>query len=117
MQFPIGRVARTNLSIAIDNGIICGMTTTIRLGKAGRFVVPKFIRDGLGLREGSRLRIDVSGGKFEATPEPDEVRIEMQGGFPVIRGGPARKKGDIVRAIQAGREERDERIVASRRRK
>ena len=93
------------------------MTATIRIGKAGRFVVPKAIRERLGLREGSRLRIDVSAGKFEAAPEPDEVRIEMRGCFPVIRGGPARKKGDIARAIQAGREERDERIAASRRHK
>jgi AbrB family looped-hinge helix DNA binding protein len=87
MRFPIGRVMTIDLSIAIKNGIYSAMTTTIRLGKAGRFVVPKFIRDGLGLREGSRLRIDVSGGKFEATPEPDEVRIEMQAGYSYLCSG------------------------------
>ncbi|HEY1081050.1 MAG TPA: hypothetical protein VGE29_02250 [Prosthecobacter sp.] len=65
----------------------------------------------LGLREGARLRIEAADGKFEAIPEPEDVRIEMRGGFPVILGGPARKKGDIIRAIKASREERDNRVT------
>jgi len=82
MRFPIGRVVRTNLSIAIDNGINCGMTTTIRLGKAGRFVVPKSIRDGLGLREGSRLRIDVSEESLRRRPNPMKSELSCRAGFP-----------------------------------
>ena len=88
------------------------MTTT--LGKAGRLIVPKAIRDIVGLHEGARLRIEAVGGKFEATMEPEEAWVEMQGGFPVIVGGRPRKKGDIVRAIK---EEREERLASSRRRK
>lgn len=94
-----------------------GMSMTITLGKSGRLVVPKVIRDMLGLREGARLRIEAADGKFEAIPEPEAVRIEMRGGFPVILGGPARKKGDIVRAIKATRSERDTRTAARRARK
>ncbi len=92
------------------------MKTTIVLGKAGRLVVPKFIRECMGLREGSRLRIEVSAGKIEATPEPDDVRIDLRSGFPLIKGGPARRKGDIVRAIKAGRASRDERLASPGRR-
>lgn len=82
------------------------MSTTITLGKAGRLIVPKAIRDIVGLREGARIRIEAVGGKFEATVEPEEARIEMRGGFPVIMGGRPREKGEIVRAIKAEREER-----------
>ncbi len=93
------------------------MSITITLGKAGRLVVPKVIREALGLREGTRLRIESSAGKFEAIPEADDVRIEIRDGFPVIGGGGPRKKGDIVKAIKAGREERTDRILAHRKMK
>lgn len=81
------------------------MTSTITLGKAGRLVVPKAVRDLLGLREGTKLTLKTSPGKLEVLPEVDEVRIEMRDGFPVILGGPPRQRGDIVKAIKAGREE------------
>ena len=97
-----------------DSGKCLDVRIPITLGKAGRLVVPKAIRDSLGLREGTRLRIESSEGKFEAIPEADEVDIQIQDGFPVISGGRARKKGDIVRAIKAGREERTDRILAHR---
>ncbi len=87
------------------------MSITLTLGKAGRMVVPKAVRDSLGLRDGSRLRLLVSGGKFEAIPEPDDVHIELKGGFPVILGGPARRKGETVKAIKADREAREGQIL------
>jgi AbrB family looped-hinge helix DNA binding protein len=93
------------------------MSITITLGKAGRLVIPKAIRESLGLREGSRLRVEAAGGKFEAVPEVDDVEIQMRDGFPVICGGPPRKKGDIVKAIKAGREERTTQILAYRNKK
>lgn len=40
------------------------MSITITLGKAGRLVVPKTIRDSLGLREGTRLKLELHGGKL-----------------------------------------------------
>jgi bifunctional DNA-binding transcriptional regulator/antitoxin component of YhaV-PrlF toxin-antitoxin module len=64
-------------------------------------VVPKAIRSSLGLREGARLRLEVSAGKFEAVPEPDDVRILMNDGFPVITQGPKRKKGETIRSTWA----------------
>jgi AbrB family looped-hinge helix DNA binding protein len=93
------------------------MSITITLGKAGRLVVPKAIRESLGLREGARLRIESSAGKFEVSPESDDVQIEIRGAFPVIRGGLPRKKGDIVKALEAGRDARAERILAHRKTK
>lgn len=103
--------------MGIASGNHFAMSITITLGKAGRLVVPKPIRDSLGLREGTRLRLEASAGKFEAIPEADDVKIEVRDGFPVISGGQPRKKGDIVRAIKAGREEREDRVVARRKKK
>ncbi len=93
------------------------MEITITLGKAGRLVVPKAIRDSLGLHEGSRLKLEVQGGKIHAEPEPDPVSIKLKGGFPVIQGGPPLKRGSIVQALKADRDSRDERATPSTKRK
>ncbi len=79
------------------------MSISITLGKAGRLVVPKSIRDSLGLREGSRLKLEVQGGTLQAMPEPDPVQITLKNGLPVIQGGTLLKRGDIVGAIKADR--------------
>ncbi len=93
------------------------MSITITLGKSGRLVVPKTIRDCLGLREGTRLRLEVLGGKLEAVPEADDVRIEIEDGLPAIHGGPERKTIDAVSAIKADREARAEQVQSHRREK
>lgn len=79
------------------------MSISITLGKAGRLVVPKSIRDSLGLREGSRLKLEVQGGTLQAMPEPDPVQITLKNGLPVIQGATLLKRGDIVGAIKADR--------------
>jgi AbrB family looped-hinge helix DNA binding protein len=88
------------------------MSITITLGKAGRLVVPKAIRDSLGLREGSRLKLEIQGGKLEAEPEDDEIEIDLKGGFPVIRAKSTRKGLSAGNAIKSDRNERDERLAA-----
>ncbi len=94
------------------------MSITITLGKAGRLVVPKAIRESLGLREGARLRIESSAGKFEVSPGNRRMSRSRFGlRLPVIRGGLPRKKGDIVKALEAGRDARADRILAHRKTK
>jgi AbrB family looped-hinge helix DNA binding protein len=93
------------------------MSITITLGKAGRLVVPKAIRDSLGLHEGSRLKLEIQGGKLQAAPEPDPVDIDLKGEFPVIQSGPPLKRGNIVQAIKGEREARDERLTPRLKRK
>jgi len=89
-----------------------GMTTTITLGKSGRIVVPKSVRDLLHLREGSRLRLEVVADKLEVTPEADEVRMEKRGKRRVVVGW---KGFDAAKAVIAAREEYLERLEGSRR--
>jgi AbrB family looped-hinge helix DNA binding protein len=91
------------------------MGITITLGKAGRLVVPKAIRERLGLAEGSRLRLEVSAGQFAAVPIADAVEIRNKDGFPVILGGTKRERGGIVKALQADREAPAQRMAARRR--
>ncbi len=93
------------------------MSITITLGKAGRLVVPKAIRDSLGLHEGSRLKLEIQGGKLHAVPEPDPVTIDLKGGFPAIQGGPPLTRRTIVEAIKADRDSRDERAASRAKRK
>jgi AbrB family looped-hinge helix DNA binding protein len=80
------------------------MSITITLGKSGRLVVPKAIRSSLGLQEGSRLRLEVQGGKIEASPESDEVPIIMENGFPVFTGGRKLGAQQVVDIIKTDRD-------------
>jgi len=102
---------------AIICASLCAMSTTITVGKSGRLVVPKSIRERLGIHEGSRLKLEVLGGSLQAVPESDPVNITIKGGFPIIHGGPAWKRGDVVRAIKADRDSRDERATPRSRQK
>ena len=78
------------------------MSTTITVGKAGRIVVPKIMRDRLHLREGSRLRVEVVADKLEFTPEADAVEIVKRGKRRVVVGW---KGFDAAKAVTEMREE------------
>jgi AbrB family looped-hinge helix DNA binding protein len=95
----------------MKSGKLITRNDTITIGSAGRLVIPKPLRERLGLREGGRLRVEVSAGVLQLEPLPDEMKIDEEDGFPVIRGGAARGKGRVVDAIKAEREARDERIA------
>lgn len=94
--------AKSGLPAGTHCGNDNGMSTTITLGKSGRIVVPKSVRDLLNLREGSRLRLEVFADKLEVTPEPDEVRMEKRGKRRVVVGW---KGFDAAKAVTAAREE------------
>ena len=88
------------------------MSTTITIGKSGRLVVPKALRDRLHLREGSRLRVDVVEDKLELTREDDEVKIEKRGKRRVIVGW---KGFDAAKAVSEMREEYMDRLAGKHR--
>ncbi len=84
------------------------MTMTITLGKAGRLVVPKPVRDRLHLREGTRLKIEVGEDAFSCSPEEDSVRIERRSdGLPVVTGW---EGFDAVKAVKTMREDHLRRV-------
>jgi AbrB family looped-hinge helix DNA binding protein len=97
---------------AIFYGIYFAMIATITMDAAGRFVLPKAIRERLHLRAGTRLRADVVADKIELTPEPDAgVRIARRGKRMVIVGG---GPFSAVQAIKRAREEREEQLAQRR---
>jgi len=57
------------------------MRTTI--DKTGRVVVPKPLRQAIGLEAGSEVEIRASDGRIELEPAPLEVRLERKGGVLV----------------------------------
>jgi AbrB family looped-hinge helix DNA binding protein len=61
------------------------MRTTI--DAAGRIVVPKAIRDALGLGAGQELEIAARDGRIEVDVPPVEMRLEDRGGLVVAVPG------------------------------
>lgn len=57
------------------------MRTTI--DAAGRIVVPKAVRDALGLGAGEELEIAARDGRIEIEVVPVEMRLEDRGGLAV----------------------------------
>jgi len=97
--------------IGIANGIVCGicspMTATITVDKAGRCVLPKRIRERMHLREGARLRLELTGDTLELTPVAAEARLEKIGKRRVVVGWDG---FDAAKAVKAAREEYLERL-------
>lgn len=63
------------------HGIINAMKTTI--DAAGRIVIPKALRDSVGLAGGSEVEIREVDGLIEIEPVATDFRIVMRGGVPV----------------------------------
>ena len=63
------------------------METTI--DAAGRVVIPKAIRDRLGLKSGTPLRIEAIDGRVEIEAVCDEPHLEWRNGLLVAVANPA----------------------------
>jgi len=66
----------TNMS-TIENAI------EITIDRAGRIIIPKAIRDAIGLRAGITLQIRCRNGVIEAEPVPRQVCMESRGRLAV----------------------------------
>ncbi len=69
---------------------------TVSLDRFGRIVVPKPMRDELGLPAGSELSIEVAGDTVVLTPLADNDRIVARDGLVVFTG-------DVLDQIRSGR--------------
>lgn len=69
---------------------------TVSLDRFGRIVVPKPMRDELGLEAGSELSIEVAGDTVVLTPLADNDRIVARDGLVVFTG-------DVLDQIRSGR--------------
>ncbi|MFT4233953.1 MAG: AbrB/MazE/SpoVT family DNA-binding domain-containing protein [Microbacterium sp.] len=58
---------------------------SLTIDRAGRLVVPKRLRDAMGLQPGSPLRADLIDGRLVIEFEPQQAKVEVEDGLPVIR--------------------------------
>lgn len=79
------------------------MSMTIIVGKAGRIVIPKNVRERMRLAEGSQLCLELIGDRIELRQTAEVARVERKGRLRVILGGEPFHAGA---AILGDREER-----------
>jgi AbrB family looped-hinge helix DNA binding protein len=78
---------------------------TLKIDKAGRVILPKPVRDRLGLRAGSELEIEETGGGVMLRPaERRPSLIKKQGLW--VHTGKVPAGFDVVQAIREDREDR-----------
>jgi AbrB family looped-hinge helix DNA binding protein len=89
------------------------MRTTI--DGAGRVVIPKPLRQAVGLEAGSEIEIRAADGRIEMEPAPLDVRLERQGGLLVavptrpVRPMPATLVDQTAASLRRGRPRRGRR--------
>ena len=64
------------------------MNTVAEIDKSGRLVVPKKVRDAMGVRAGDRFVVEEKEDGIFLRPTYDEVRLVKRDGLWVLAGGP-----------------------------
>ncbi len=83
------------------------METT--LDKFGRIVIPKRVRDDLGLKPGAVLKIEQNDQRILMEPVNGEPHVVVKSGVLVFSGT---ETGDLVGAIHAHRQKRLSEVVS-----
>jgi len=78
------------------------------LDRFGRVIIPKKVRDKLGLRPGAVLEVQPQGGDVLLKPVQEEPRLLERDGVLVFKG---KALGDLGEAVQSHRRERLKRVV------
>jgi AbrB family looped-hinge helix DNA binding protein len=60
---------------------------TIQIDKAGRVVLPKFLREQFNLAPGDKLRLSVEGNGFRLEPTDSGGKLVRKGSVLVFTGG------------------------------
>lgn len=79
------------------------MPMNVSIDSLGRIVVPKALRDELGLTAGSTLDISVYGAGLQLIPAGRTARLVEEEGLLVATGTGVITDEDVFRLIDAGR--------------
>lgn len=82
------------------------MNAIVEIDKAGRVVIPKQMRDAMGLHAGTRLRIEQDHEKLRLEPDFPEPHLERRNGVLVLVGSPPLPADNVNRSIEEDRERR-----------
>jgi len=86
------------------------MTATV--DKAGRIVIPKPVREELGLESGDTLEIETSSEAITLRPVRESVPLKKERGVWVYRTGKSLPPPLVDKFIWEMRKERDRQVVA-----
>jgi looped-hinge helix DNA binding domain, AbrB family len=89
-------------------------TKEIALDRFGRVVIPKQIRDDLGIEAGTLLRVEKGSDQILLTPRRDTAALKVKDGVLVACGEAA---GDVAGALRKHREERLKKLKSARKRR
>ena len=83
----------------------------VKLDDYGRIVIPKEVRDKLGIESGSSLEIRVEregeiGGTITLRPKGQEPTLQQKGELLVHSGTLTEEEFDVVEQIRSGRRDR-----------
>ncbi len=79
------------------------MSLQISIDGFGRIVLPKKLRENLGLEPGALLEVEEMGGEIRLKPIHGEPGLRRKGDVLVYTGKPTGKIEDAVRAHREGR--------------
>lgn len=88
------------------------MGTTV--DRFGRIVIPKEVRDELGLETGTEITIEPRNGMAILAVREEEPRVQVKEGILVYTGETA---GDLLGAVQTQRRDRVKRLGVFRRKR
>lgn len=94
--------------LPVGNAILSGMT--LRMDKAGRVVLPKPLRDRLGLHEGSALELREAPDGLFLKAEVQRSPLVRSGRF-LVHTGDLPRGYDILGALDDEREDRDRKLA------
>ncbi len=92
------------------------MEGTTTIDKAGRVVIPKQVRDELGLEPGDTLVFTSEGESVTLRPLHANAPLQKERGVWVFRGGKPLSLDEANRIVREAREQRERRNLGERQR-
>lgn len=80
--------------------------TQVSIDRFGRVLIPKKLRDKLGLNAGQTLVLSEQDGHLVLEPQQEQLQLKREEGLLVFEGGSFDPDVDIVALIKDQREER-----------